>query len=155
MSDERGPVSPNDHDGTGWVIFGAVLVVIGVFTGMRSLDILPWPLMEILEVMSKAALGIGLVLLGVALIVWAQTGRRLPSPPVRGRKLYRSRDDKWVAGVLGGLAGYFGVDVTLLRIAFLALTVMGMGSLIVAYIIMAIIVPYPPYPGTVAGGPVG
>jgi phage shock protein PspC (stress-responsive transcriptional regulator) len=30
-----------------------------------------------------------------------------------------------------------------------------MGSLIVAYIIMAIIVPYPPYPGTVAGGPVG
>ena len=61
-------------------------------------------------------------------------------------KLYRSRTDRQVAGVCGGLAKRFNVDVTLVRVLFLLLGVMG-GSGIVLYLAMWIIVPKEPVVG--------
>jgi phage shock protein C len=59
------------------------------------------------------------------------------------RKLYRSRTNRQVAGVCGGLAQYFNVDATLIRILFVVLAVLG-GSGIVIYVAMWIIVPKEP-----------
>jgi phage shock protein C len=59
------------------------------------------------------------------------------------RKLYRSRTNKQVAGVCGGLAAYFNVDVTLMRVLFILLGVLGAAG-IVLYIAMWIIVPQEP-----------
>jgi phage shock protein C len=56
------------------------------------------------------------------------------------RKLYRSQSQRMIAGVCGGLADYFNVDATLIRVLFLLLTVFG-GSGLVIYIVMWIIVP--------------
>ena len=56
------------------------------------------------------------------------------------RKLYRSGTQRMIAGVCGGLAEYFNVDATLMRVLFLLLAVFG-GSGIVIYIVMWIIVP--------------
>jgi phage shock protein C len=56
------------------------------------------------------------------------------------RKLYRSQTQRMIAGVCGGLAEYFKVDATLMRVLFLLLAVFG-GSGIVIYIVMWIIVP--------------
>jgi phage shock protein C len=56
------------------------------------------------------------------------------------RKLYRSRTDRKVAGVCGGLAQYFGVDATAIRVLFVALAVMG-GSGLIIYLVMWAIVP--------------
>jgi phage shock protein C len=56
------------------------------------------------------------------------------------RKLYRSQTQRMIAGVCGGLAEYFNVDATLMRVVFLLLAVFG-GSGIVIYIVMWIIVP--------------
>jgi phage shock protein C len=56
------------------------------------------------------------------------------------RKLYRSRNQRMLAGVCGGLAEYFNVDVTLIRVLFLVLAVFG-GSGLVIYLVMWIIVP--------------
>ena len=56
------------------------------------------------------------------------------------RKLYRSRNQRMVAGVCGGLAEYFNVDATMIRVLFLVLTVVG-GSGLVIYLVMWIIVP--------------
>ena len=56
------------------------------------------------------------------------------------RKLYRSRNQRMVAGVCGGLAEYFNVDATLIRVLFLVLSVVG-GSGLVIYLVMWIIVP--------------
>ena len=39
------------------------------------------------------------------------------------RKLYRSRSHRMVAGVCGGLAEYFNVDATMIRVLFFVLTV--------------------------------
>ncbi|HEX5383260.1 MAG TPA: PspC domain-containing protein [Propionibacteriaceae bacterium] len=56
------------------------------------------------------------------------------------RKLYRSRSQRMLAGVCGGLAEYFNVDATLIRVLFLVLAVVG-GSGLVIYVVMWIIVP--------------
>ena len=59
------------------------------------------------------------------------------------RKLYRSRSNRQVAGVCGGLAQYFNLDATLIRILFIVLAVLG-GSGLVIYLAMWIIVPNEP-----------
>jgi phage shock protein C len=56
------------------------------------------------------------------------------------RKLYRSRTERMVAGVCGGLAEYFSVDTTVIRVLFLVLTLFG-GSGLVVYVVMWILVP--------------
>jgi phage shock protein C len=59
------------------------------------------------------------------------------------RKLYRSRTNRQVAGVCGGLAEYFGMDPTLMRVLFVVLAVLG-GSGLVLYLALWIIVPNAP-----------
>jgi phage shock protein C len=59
------------------------------------------------------------------------------------RKLYRSKTDRKLAGVCGGLAQYFNVDATLIRVLFILLAVLG-GSGLVLYVAMWIIVPNEP-----------
>jgi phage shock protein C len=59
------------------------------------------------------------------------------------RKLYRSQTNRQVAGVCGGLAQYFNLDATLIRVLFVLLAVLG-GSGLVLYIAMWIIVPKEP-----------
>ena len=56
---------------------------------------------------------------------------------------YRSRTDRQVAGVCGGLAKRFNVDPTLVRVLFLVLGIFG-GAGVVLYIAMWIIVPKEP-----------
>jgi phage shock protein C len=59
------------------------------------------------------------------------------------RKLYRSKTDRKVAGVCGGLAQYFNIDPTLIRVLFVVLAVLG-GSGLVLYVALWIIVPNEP-----------
>jgi len=56
------------------------------------------------------------------------------------RELYRSRTDRKIWGVCGGLAKYFDMDPTIVRVIFVASLLCGTLGLWV-YIIMAIIVP--------------
>ncbi len=56
------------------------------------------------------------------------------------KRLYRSRNDKMIAGVCGGLAEYFNIDPTVIRL-IAVLTVIFGGAGILAYIILAIVVP--------------
>jgi len=57
-----------------------------------------------------------------------------------GKKLYRSTDNKIIAGVCGGLADYFGLDATLIRIVWVLLVLLA-GTGILAYIIAWILMP--------------
>ena len=56
------------------------------------------------------------------------------------KKLYRSETDKMIGGVCGGIAEYFGIDSTIVRLLF-ALIVISAGTGLVLYIILWIIVP--------------
>ena len=56
------------------------------------------------------------------------------------KRLYRSDTERMLAGVCGGIAEYFDVDPTIIRLAWVLFCLMG-GSGILAYIICAIIIP--------------
>jgi len=59
------------------------------------------------------------------------------------KRLYRSRKERMVAGVCGGLAEYFDVDPTIIRLLAVLLALAG-GPGLVVYIVMAIVVPEEP-----------
>ena len=59
------------------------------------------------------------------------------------KKLYKSSTDKKLAGVCGGIAEYFNIDSTLVRLGWVVFCALG-GSGLLAYIIMAIIMPSRP-----------
>lgn len=88
--------------------------------------------------------GIGLLAYLIAWIV-------IPEAPngkdkkISGKKLYRSRDDKMIAGVCGGLGDYFDVDSTLVRLLAVVLFFAGIG--LIAYLIAWIVVPLEPKGG--------
>ncbi len=56
------------------------------------------------------------------------------------KALHKSRTDRMVAGVCGGLAEYFGLDATLIRIVWAVMILMA-GSGLPLYIVCAIIIP--------------
>ena len=56
------------------------------------------------------------------------------------KKLQRSRTDKKIFGVCGGLAKYFDVDVTVIRILFL-IALLCVGGGLIAYLICALVMP--------------
>lgn len=56
------------------------------------------------------------------------------------KKLYRSKTDRRIAGVCGGLAEYFNIDATLVRLLFV-LGLLLVGGTFWAYIIMWIVIP--------------
>ncbi|MBB6186843.1 MAG: PspC domain-containing protein [Rhodanobacter sp.] len=59
------------------------------------------------------------------------------------KRLYRSRNDRTLAGVCAGIAEYFGWDPTLVRVAWVLLTLLG-GSGILLYLIMWLVMPEAP-----------
>ncbi len=65
-----------------------------------------------------------------------------PAPvPGADIRLHRSRSDRMLGGVCGGLAESLGVDATLLRIGLVALTLLGAGLGVVLYIAAWILLP--------------
>ena len=61
------------------------------------------------------------------------------------KRLYKSNVNKMLEGVCGGIAEYFDIDPTLVRIAWILFCAMG-GSGLLAYLIAAIIIPeFPAY----------
>ena len=61
------------------------------------------------------------------------------------KRIYRSRDERMIWGICGGIAKYFDVDPTLIRI-IAVLTLFCAFTGILVYIILAIIIPLEPRP---------
>lgn len=61
------------------------------------------------------------------------------------KKLTKSKDEKIISGVLGGIAEYFEVDPTLVRLGYVLFSFLGAGSPIILYILLAIVIPNPEY----------
>ena len=60
------------------------------------------------------------------------------------RKLNRSRSERMIGGVCGGIGEYFGIDPTLVRLLFVVATLFGGPAGPVAYLIFLIVVPEMP-----------
>lgn len=150
----------NDNNKTAGLIIGAVVIVIGLsLLGEIAFPNIPvlgeaWQDMaRVTTVIRHSAGPLLLIGLGILLVVRSREGGFSWQP--KTGHLYRSRSDKWVAGVIGGLAQYTGLDAVLLRIIFIvAVTLLGWGGLVFAYVVAAILVPEEPV-GYVSGPTTG
>lgn len=114
-----------------WWLLGGLLgpVLAPVASALRFVRSIAWPLVFIGG--------------GILFIVMAQRGHT--APDLRGRRLFRSRSDRVIAGVIGGFAQYVGSDATLLRVGYALLTLaLGVGPGVVLYVIAIFIVPEEP-----------
>ena len=62
------------------------------------------------------------------------------------KKLYRSREERMVAGVCAGLAEYTNLDPTIVRLLFVAVSLLGAApGIVLVYLAMMIVVPEEPF----------
>lgn len=61
------------------------------------------------------------------------------------KKLYRSVNSRMLCGVCGGLANYFRCDPTIVRLLLVFLAFCSCGTALIAYIVMAIVIPETPF----------
>jgi phage shock protein C len=64
-----------------------------------------------------------------------------PQPPAGPKRLVRSTNDRWIAGVCGGVGEYAGVDPNLIRLLAVVGAVFSAGTLFIAYIVAWIVMP--------------
>lgn len=118
---------------------GGALIVLGLWWLARG--VIPQAMLDVID---RSAGAITLVALGVVLILLSRRGAF--HAPRTGTRLYRSRTDRLLGGVLGGLAAYLGIDPLFLRVVVALLTVLGAGGLVLVYILMWVFVPEEPLP---------
>lgn len=130
------------------------LGILNGFSGLSAVAaMLPW------------LAGILIILLGFGVLSWRPNKKKKrakkaievpsgkkkvvvePAPPsmrsTKKRRLERSRDKK-IAGVAGGVAEYFRIDPTLVRIAFVIGMIASSGSFLFAYLLLSFVMPAPP-----------
>lgn len=130
------------------LLYGALLVMIGAVLLLNVLGLLPWRLEALWGAFWALALPLAVIAAGVFLVLgvmgrapdWRQwrdlrgTGYRMP--------LRRSRDDRTIAGVCGGVAKFIQIDPLVVRIGYVMLTVLtGFAPGVVIYALAAFFIP--------------
>lgn len=146
-------------------VAGLSIIMVGIAYIFQQMGILGAGIdLTVLAQMLPWMAGMLIILLGFGVLGWrpGRTRKRakaekklaksqLKAEKARGksgrnakgeRKLVKSKDKK-LAGVASGIADYFGIDPTLIRIAFVIGTIASGGPFLLAYIIMAFVMPDP------------
>ena len=138
---------------------GLSMIVVGIAYLFQKLGLLAGDLGALASMLPIIA-GILIILLGFGVLSWrpsrkkkktvkktvkAKTGKevRLESGTTDGKKRLRKSRDKKIAGVAGGLAEYFNIDPTLVRIAFVIGTIISQGTFLFAYLILSFVMAKP------------
>jgi phage shock protein C len=132
------------------LVVGIVILLAGVGALANAFDIVPPFLVQLWTGVRTATGPAALVVLGVLVVLYATGAVKLPVMPAPGARLYRSRNERWIAGVCGGIARYLSLDPLLVRALFVLVTlVTGLWTGVFVYIVLAaVVIPEEPYPGT-------
>ncbi len=144
-------------------IAGLTIILVGIIYLLSEMGIWSGPDISFLASALPWLAGVLIILLGFGVLSWrpskakkttkkaieAATGKQKvveePQSKNRGRKrLTRSRRDKKIFGVCGGIAEYLNLDATLVRIAFVVGTIASGGPFILAYLALAYAMPKEP-----------
>lgn len=130
-----------------WSVVGAIaLIALGVWFLLGNI-FGPW-WQDAVRRAFHIAWPLGLIALGV--LIYIASGRA-GSVHQDGRRLTRSRGDRMIAGVLGGIGNYFGTDPTIVRVIYVVFTLLtGFWPGVLAYVIAMVVVPEEP-PGRSSG----
>jgi phage shock protein PspC (stress-responsive transcriptional regulator) len=125
------------------LFWGSLLIVIGLFILFRQLGLfysfhfwhIPW----------QSVWAVILIIIGVVLLF--NKTKADQAEGIEGetdKKLYRSRSQKMLGGICGGLAEYFDIDVSVVRVLWVIGTLLSIGLGILAYLVILIIFPEKP-----------
>ncbi len=140
---------------------GLSLILVGVAYLFQELGIWNGFDLSVLVGMLPWLAGVLIILLGFGVLSWRPSKRKkrikkgagssarkqkiiLDSTgvPKEKKRLVKSPDKK-IAGVCGGIAEYFNLDPTLVRIAFVIGTIATQGSFLLAYLVLSFVMPKP------------
>ncbi len=135
-----------------YLFWGVILIVFGFFFLYRYWDSPGWfPFWRWWNISWENFWALGLISLGVAYIIYilrkekgkeskAEQSKQEKAAPLK--KLYRTSDDKVLGGVCGGIAHYFNIDPTLIRIGFAVFAfITDLFLWIIVYVILVFILP--------------
>ncbi len=150
---KREPVQPVAKSGNSdsSVTWGIVLIVIGIFLGLKQLDFWDfhwfffWPRFYRMDLFLPTLV----IFIGIFYLLIAFREKNESPDEVRddarsqttSKRLQRIPSQKMIAGVCTGLADYLHVDVTFIRLGWVLLSLLNMLMGILIYIILAIVLP--------------
>jgi len=125
------------------LFWGSLLIIIGLFFFLKQMGVfygfhfwtVPWQMLW-----AVFLIGIGLYLLYNRKKTDDDSAHAMNFK----RKLYRSRNQKMVSGVCGGIAEYFQMDVSIIRILWAVVTIASAGIGLLVYLLIVIIFPESP-----------
>jgi len=145
-------------------IAGLSLILVGIAYIMQEMNIWQgFPDIGMVVGMLPWFAGILIILLGFGVLSWrpkkkkeikkVRVDLKSAKPKVKvekqsdkGRRKLHKSPDKKIAGVAAGIAEYFNIDPTLVRIAFVVGTIASGGPFLIAYVILAMLMPKPETP---------
>lgn len=138
---------PEKNKGTNAAaVIGVVLIAFGAWYLARML-FGSWMnvLADVMQTVASYGWPLLLIVIGVLVLKSSQSGNL----SFAGKRLYRSRTDRKWAGVIGGLAKFFALDSTVLRLVVILALFLGQGiPILIAYIVAMIVIPEEPVSDT-------
>lgn len=148
------PNNPNQtpvprSSGKAITFIGGFLIILGALLFMENMDLFDFH--DLWRGIRDFLLPGLLILLGAYLLLRARKGESAaPSPPAgvppassQQKRLQRSLYDRKLFGVCGGLAEYFEIDSSIVRLLFVIFTLLSFGFGMVAYLILFLVMPEP------------
>ena len=122
------------------LFWGSLFIIVGVVLLLRQFDF--FYNVNFLDIPWKSMWAIILIIIGIFLLY----NKKILEHPEKAKgffkkKLYRSSDQKMISGVCGGIAEYFEIDVSIIRILWTVGTIASLGIGIIVYIGMVFIFP--------------
>lgn len=149
------PLNPEETSATGVepiikdksLFWGSLLIILGLFFLFRQTGIwygfdfwrIPWQM-----VWAFFLIAVGGYMLYNRKKTEDSDEQTEGSSTITSKKLYRSKEQKMFAGVCGGIAEYFDIDVSIVRILWAIVTIASAGIGLLVYILMVIIFPETP-----------
>ena len=150
------PAAPRERNSKFW---GILLVAVGTVWFLGNLGLPLWH--HWWGLAWDVVLPVLLILAGVAFMFggrnWLSAAPVSPGPfagpdtpdagtipPAPQARLFKSRTEKKIFGVCGGLAAYFNADPTIVRLLFIIASFASSGFMVLLYVIMAIVTPREP-----------
>jgi phage shock protein C len=145
--------------GSAGLVGGVILIGVGLVLFLRNIGMFAWH--SLFSFCSGFFLPFMLILVGASLLLFRRqpgsdqnsalheqgTGQASPEPTTGApslRRMQRSRRDRKIFGVCGGFAEYFEIDPTVVRILCVVSAFLSFGLTLLAYILLAILVPEEP-----------
>jgi len=146
----EGEEEPEKHkpgDRSPGFVWGLLFIIAGLIFLSVNYGWFPWPMWRFWHFSWKFIWPLVIILIGVVLLL-SRPSKKGQGAPGEGepsaeseRKLTRSRRERMIGGVCGGIADYFRLDPTLVRLLWAFGTIVSQGLGIIAYIILLIVLP--------------